>query len=367
MALSRLVDEWLPGGRPVAILQGFPGCGKSQLAVAVAAKAVRSLDPIEPQADSADPVLYLFIDLALALDAKGIPSLLQEFDKGGQTSIKSLGTALVEILRHQEILIVVDEFQRLLPKDNTMPPAPWPAVVEQLNNSMLPLGRLLLISNRAIGTARWCESCHVEEVRGLPDQEAEALFTELLESKGLGEKVPPDQRRAIVHRLSGNPRALKTLVYALRTDSLKDLIPDAPDLKQTGDVVLDPRLLEEFERELLERALPKLEANLLKFMRWLSVHRRPFHKEALAQFTGGLETPDALRQQLFDRFLLEQGAGGDTSSLPLKMGTRQVPSNVGSVELNMERFCFEIYCGPVGWRDECRTGLGDPSPGVGLG
>ena len=307
--LQRLTDHWLPGGSAVAILQGFPGCGKSQLAAAVAARAHRSLDPLEPQEGSTDPTLDLLIDLAFALDAKGIPGLVQEFDKGVQAD---LGKALLEILRNEKILVVVDEFQRLLPKESTVPPAPWATVVEHLNNSTLPFGRLLLISSRSIKTERWCETCEVQEIRGLPDQEAEVLFTELLESKSLGEKVPPEQRRAIAHRLSGNPRALKTLVTALRTDSLTDLLPEAPDLGKPGDVVLDPRLLEDFERELLERALPKLDANLLKFMRWLSVHRRPFQKEALAQFTGGLETPEALRQQLFDRFLLEQAPGGDT-------------------------------------------------------
>ena len=306
--LRRLVDEWLPGGPPVAILQGFPGCGKTQLAVSVAEKATRSLDPVEPQTDSANPVLDLFFDLAFALESNGISDLVQEFDKGAKAN---LGRALLEILRHQEILIVVDEFQRLLTNESTQPPKEWATVVEQLNVSILPLGRLLLVSNRSIKTARWCENCHVEELRGLPDQEAEALFTEILESKGLQEKVPLERRRAICHRLSGNPRALKTLVTALRTDSLVDLLPEAPALGMVGDVVLDARLLEDFERELLERALPKMEASLVKFMRWLSVHRRPFQKEALAQFTGGLEAPEALRQRLFDRFLLEQVAGGD--------------------------------------------------------
>lgn len=309
--VRHLVTKWLPNGPAVTILQGFPGCGKSQLAVSVAEKATKSLAPVEPQVDAADPVLDVLIDLALALDAKGISGLLQAFEKGGQTTIQSLGKVLLDILRQQEILVVVDEFQRLLPKDSTLPPAPWADLVEQLNKSASPRGRLLLISNRSIKLERWCESCDIEELRGLHDKEAETFFSELLEAKGLSDKVPPKHRRAIVHRLSGNPRALKTLVYALRTESLTDLIPEAPDLKQAGDVVLDARLLEEFERELLERALPKLEVHLLKFMRWLSVHRRPFQKEALAQFTGGLETPEALRQQLFDRFLLEQVPGGD--------------------------------------------------------
>jgi tetratricopeptide (TPR) repeat protein len=134
----------------------------------------------------------------------------------------------------------------------------------------------------------------------------------LLESQGATDKVPPGKRREIVHRLGGNPRALKTLASSLRSESLDDLLSSAPDLSTIGDVAIHAELVEEFERELLERALPKLEADLLKFMRWLSVYRRPFHKEAMAQFSGGLIPPDELRKQLMDRFLLENTLGGDT-------------------------------------------------------
>ena len=314
--MNRLVNEWLPRGHPVAILQGFPGCGKSQMASEVLRHSKLGLDPIVIQQDWTDPVLDLFIELESALADKGILGLRAEFEKDAppehNKALQNLGKALLEVLRKSDVMIVLDEFQRLLPKNVTIPPHPWQMLIEELNNSPHARGRLLLVSNRLIKVERWSENCQIEDVRGLPDQEAEALFTELLEAKGLGEKVPPEQRRGIVHRLSGNPRALKTLVYALHTDELRDLMPDAPDLKDMGDVVLDARLLEEFERELLERALPKLEANLLKFMRWLSVHRRPFKKEALAQFSGGMDTPEELRKQLFDRSLLEQVAGGDT-------------------------------------------------------
>jgi glycosyltransferase involved in cell wall biosynthesis/tetratricopeptide (TPR) repeat protein len=306
--LSHLVSKWLPYGPPVTILQGFPGCGKSQLARDLADSASRSIDPVEPQTDSTDPVVDLYLDLAVALEAHGLPDLVQEVDKGNKAK---LDKALLEILRHKQILIIIDEFQRLLPKDKSTPPSALAKLIEDLNNSPHSQGRLLLISNRLIKIERWSENCQVEEIKGLPDEEAEALFTDLLESKGLGEAVPLERRREIVHRLGGNPRALKTLIVGLRTEALDDLLSAAPDLLKPGDVVLDPGLVEDFEREVLERALPRLEADLLKFMRWLSVHRRPFKKEALAQFTAGRNTPEALRKQLFDRFLLERVAGGD--------------------------------------------------------
>ncbi|MFL6256124.1 MAG: glycosyltransferase [Pyrinomonadaceae bacterium] len=306
--LDQLVNRWLVDGPPVAILQGFPGCGKSQLALAVAENIPHSLDPVEPQMDSADPVVDLLLELAIALEAHGLPDLVQELDKGNKAK---LDKALLEVLRHKQILIIIDEFQRLLPKDKSTPPPTLAKLIEDLNNSPHSQGRLLLISNRFIKTERWSENCHVEEIQGLLDEEAEAFFTELLKAQNLEEAAPPERRREIVHRLGGNPRALKTLVVGLRTERLDELLSAAPDLWKPGDVVLDPGLVEDFEREVLERALPRLEADLLKFMRWLSVHRRPFKKEALAQFTGGRDTPEALRKQLFDRFLLERTAAGD--------------------------------------------------------
>ncbi len=89
------------------------------------------------------------------------------------------------------------------------------------------------------------------------------------------------------------------------SESLEDLISLAPDLFKLGDVALNPALVEEFERELIERTLPYMDVDLLKFMRSLAVHRRPFKKEALSELTYGTETTQALRKQLIDRFLLE--------------------------------------------------------------
>jgi glycosyltransferase involved in cell wall biosynthesis/tetratricopeptide (TPR) repeat protein len=307
--LRGLVDDWIPNGPPVAILEGFPGCGKSQVAKEVAEKAERAVGPVQPPEESGDSANDLFFELAMELELRGFSRLAQELDAGGRAH---LNRAFLDILRHESVLVVIDEFQRLFPKNSTTPTQPWDRLVEQLNEYPKLRGRLLLVSNRAIKVERWCANCRTEQVRGLADEEAEALLSELLMSSGLEAQVPPARRREVAHRLGGNPRALKTLVSSLRTDSLDNLLSAAPDLSNSGDVMLDQRLIEDFERQLLERALPKLDADLLKFLRWLSVHRRPFQKEALAQFTGGSQQPDALRQQLIERFLLDHDRGWNT-------------------------------------------------------
>ncbi|MBI4681008.1 MAG: toll/interleukin-1 receptor domain-containing protein [Nitrospirae bacterium] len=307
--INHMVTGWLPSGPAVAILQGFPGCGKTQLALSVAVKSRRSLDPIEPQSESTNPSLDLLTDLAVALDSEGISDLMHELDMGANGD---LFNALLKVLRREQILIILDEFQRLFADTDTLPPMSWQVLVEKLNNSNRPAGRLMLISNRSIKSARWCESCITKELKGLTDPEAESFLLELLKSKGLTSKIPAERLKEIGHRLGGNPRALKTLVASLMSESLEDLISLAPDLFRPGDVALDPALVEEFERELIERTLPYMEVDLLKFMRSLAIHRRPFKKEALSEFTYGMETTQALRKQLIDRFLLENTTIGDS-------------------------------------------------------
>ena len=307
--LQFFATDWLPVGPPVAILQGFPGCGKSQLAIAVAANASLSLNPVEPPSDTQDPSLDLLIELAETLAGEGISDLMDELEK---VADGDLFNALLKVLRRERILIIVDEFQRLFTDKDTLPPVSWQHLVEKLNNSNRPQGRLLLISNRAVKDARWCEKCVSKELKGLTDTEAATFLHELLVSKDLSSKVPAERMGEICHRLGGNPRALTTLVSSLFYDSLEDLLSLAPDLFKSGDVKLDPHLVEDFERELIVRSLPHMDGDLIKFMRWLAVHRRPFRKEAFSEFPSLSVPPQTLRKQLIDRFLLESKPDGDT-------------------------------------------------------
>lgn len=307
--LSFFTTDWLPNGPPVAILQGFPGCGKNLLASAIAANEPLSLDPIAPSPEAQDPSLDVLITLAGALAGEGIRDLADEFEKGADSN---LFNALLKVLRREHILIVIDEFQRFFSNSDSLPPVGWQHLIETLNNSSRPAGRLLLISNRAIKKVRWCEKCEIQELKGLTDSEAVVFFTEQLKLKDLTSKVPTERLEEICHRLDGNPRALATLVESLVCDSLDDLLSLAPDLFNTGDVEINHDLVEDFERGLIERTLSRMDGDLLKFMRWIAVHRQPFKKEAFSEFPSFGVPVEDLRKQLIYRFLLADRPNGNT-------------------------------------------------------
>lgn len=307
--LHYFVADWLPNGPQIAILQGFSGCGKTQLATAVASNAPHKIIQIEPPQDAQDPSLNILIDLAEKLDGEGIPDLMDAFGKGADGD---LFNALLKVLRRERILIIIDEFQRLFANRDTLPPIGWQQLVEKLNNSIRPAGRLLLISNRAVKKVVWCENCVTKELKGLTDSEAAAFLAEQLQSKDLTAKVPTERMEEICRRLDGNPRALTTLVASLVCDSLEDLLSLTPDLFNTGDVeIINHDLVEDFEHDLIERTLSRMDGDLLKFMRWIAVHRRPFKKEAFSGFPSTDVPALALRKLLIYRFLLEDTPSGD--------------------------------------------------------
>src|SRR6516165_12599612 len=80
--LRWLVENWIPHGPPVAILEGFPGCGKSQLAREVANQVERAVGPVEPPEESEDRARELFLELAVILEQHSLPELAHAFDVG---------------------------------------------------------------------------------------------------------------------------------------------------------------------------------------------------------------------------------------------------------------------------------------------
>jgi tetratricopeptide (TPR) repeat protein len=306
--LQDLTDNWLKSGPAVSILQGFPGIGKSQLAAELASNYSKCIALVEPPLEAENTANDLLTDLALSLDKEGISDLLHEMDKGKRGDPYN---TLYHVILRNHLLIIIDDFQRVFESNSTYPPKQWEILVEKLNNSRLPHGRLLLISNRLVKNSIWNENSNSIVLNGLTDKEAQEYFRDLLISKGLISKVPDERLGEISHRLGGNPRAIKTLVSGLIFDSLDNLLSLSPDLFSTGDIIMNHLLVEDFEREIINRTLSRVESDLLRFMRFASVYRRPFDKLALAEYKSDQIEPNSLRRQLIERFLMISSPFGD--------------------------------------------------------
>ena len=303
-----LIENWKIQGPAVSVIQGFPGTGKSQLAAEVASHFSHSLPFIEPPTESSSYEKDLLIDLATLFDDEGISDVSRELDKGIKGDPFS---ALFQIIRQIPLILVIDEFQRTFEGTSTIPPLSWRRFIERVNNSPNPKGRIILISNRMISEDRWCESSKSVVLKGFTDSEAGEFLYKSLSSMGIPEKVPKDRLNEIGHRLGGNPRAIKTLVAGLISESLDDLLYFCPNTLESVDMKIDPLLLEKFERGVIQRTLSNIDSELLDLLRFLSVHRRPFGKSAIFEYGNNKVDINSFRQQLIDRFLISNSLVGD--------------------------------------------------------
>lgn len=308
-ALRELSDNWLPGDIPVALLEGFSGCGKSVLAGDLLDRAkipTARVDASESDHDLQD----LFLDLAIALEAVGIDALSSEAQKGAQANFAG---ALREVVRRSRVLLIIDEAEHTFVHNAARPASKLAGVVQQLGNSKAT-GKLLLISNRLAEHAVWSENCFRVRLPPLEEHEAVALLSQLLEHQKRSDKVDPTLKPELVRCFGCNPRAIHTLVTSLEFETLDHLITSMPGMWDLRDIEVSPHLVAQLERDLLGRILPKLEdeKGTAKFLRWLSVHRQPFRKEALEEFRGAGFASAELLQSLVERMLLEYRHGWHT-------------------------------------------------------
>lgn len=307
--LAELRDDWLAGTRPVALLEGFSGCGKSILAGELAEGCKIPMVRVDVSADDND-LQDLFLDLAIALESVGIDSLAKETQKGSDANFAG---ALREVVRRNRVLVIIDEAEHTFGHDAARPPPKLAGVIQQLGNSAAT-GKLLLVSNRIAERAVWSENCFRLRLPPLEEDEAVELLTRLLEHQNRADRVEPDRRADIVRCFGCNPRAIHTLVTCLEFETLDDLISTVPGMWDLRDIEVSQELVAQLEMDLLGRILPRLEdeKDTAKFLRWLSVHRQPFRKEALEQFKGTGFSSAELVHSLVGRMLLEYRYGWHT-------------------------------------------------------
>lgn len=307
--LADLRKKWIENGHAVALLEGFSGCGKSVLAAELSEGSKILTARVDAFADD-DDLQGLFLDLAIALEAIGIDGLSKEMGKGSQANFAGV---LREIIRHNRVLVIIDAAQHTFVPDSARPAAKLAGVIKQLGDSTAT-GKLLLISNRIAERAVWSENCIIRRLHPLEEGEAVELLSRLLDQQKRSDNVEPERKAELVRCFGCNPRAIHTLVTCLEFETLDNLISSIPGMWDLRDIEVSPDLVAQLEKDLLRRILPKLEdeKNTAKFLRWLSVHRQPFRKEALEEFKGAGFSSAELLQSLVERMLLEYRQGWHT-------------------------------------------------------
>ncbi len=312
-ALTRLRDGWLGSARPVALLDGFPGTGKTVLAQELGNLPGRVPVRVEASKSQGSEQVDLFNDLASELETEGIDDLVNELDRGESADFVR---ALKRVLEKRSVLIIIDEAQRVFEPDSTRPTGALRGLIQKLGDTPRVSGRLLLISNRKFEDALWSEKCEHATLGPLSEAEAVGLLSKLLAEADLADAVPPHRLRDAALHMGCNARALHTLVTVLKLNgyTIDDLVKAFPDAWNSGGLetrIDDPDLVARLEQELLKRTLLRVDPELDKFLRWLSVHRRDFGREALPSFSSDYDDAKSLRLRLIECFLLESHRGLD--------------------------------------------------------
>jgi len=299
-----LEDGWWSNGPPVCVISGFPGTGKTKIAVD-AMNALKQAQPtlpiayfncVESKSDQADDLL-LTITEELAADGDREP--LERLERGEDVA------AIFSRILAQPRLIIADEAQRLLVGSTGAMPKATASYLERWSQTVGASGRLLLLTSREFDFARWTGQVELRNIGPLEPNEAEAFLRASLAATNRTEAVAEERITDVVTWLGCNPRAIKLLVSTLARESLDNLIGLATEAWEARDRDVSPELLRKFEEAILSRAEERLDPQARIFLSRLSVLRQPADGRALqALCPQGVEV-GPLRDELVARFMLE--------------------------------------------------------------
>ena len=244
-----LTNTWLPQGPPICFVEGFPGVGKTSVARVLMGKVDIPTVIITAPDTQGDPIDDLFLDLGTKLSEVGYPEVADAVERSESPSV-----AFTRLL-HKPLLLVVEEFQRVMAADSGKPVKSLAAFFDRLANRPQLKGRILVLTNRAVRRERWSEPHVIRTLSTLETDEAVVLLDQLLAEAGREDDISVERRKDVANWLGGNPRAMRVLVATLAYDALDDLIGLGPESWEVRDRKVSSELVYRLEKELLERTL----------------------------------------------------------------------------------------------------------------
>jgi len=303
--LDWLLNTWMTGNSnsPVCFLEGFPGTGKTTIANELLRQAAiikqTAIKITAPETDT-DPTDDLLLDLAMELNSAGRDELAKAIENN-----RPLLDVLSNVV-NDPILIIIDEFQRSMQGTRAMTLGGFAKVLSTLANRKWLKGRILLLTNRLVERARWSEPYAIRTLSGMSPNDGVELLEHFALENGRLDEIAPERRHDVVKWLGGNPRAIRLVVKSLNYDSLDDLIGIQPELWEMRDREVSPDLVADLERDLLEKTLSQLSDNYLRSLYRLSVHRKPFKRQAIENLFDEKPVYAHFKREIIDRFLMEQ-------------------------------------------------------------
>ncbi|MEV0174791.1 caspase family protein [Streptomyces sp. NPDC050803] len=301
-AALTLWERWTKQRRSAALLYGFPGVGKTDRVVRPLLDEARLLhDRVTVLVDAPEHPVNASKELLARLHAQ----LDLQGHYGPASAIASerrLDKALV-ILLNLGVLVVVDEFQRLLGPDGR----PVQPVADDLKAASGPGARgdgcLWLVSSQKVHPV-WAQAFHPVELPPPPVEDAVRILLSRKDPYDAEQWFPEQRRVEVVERLGRNPFALSLLDSLVGPSdySLEEVLGPPSAVPQAP---YDLQLVDLVEKELVTKATERLTAEAAGALRQLSVLTDWAGQDLVEAMTGHLGHFPAARKQLQERFLLQ--------------------------------------------------------------
>ncbi|TYK50516.1 glycosyltransferase [Actinomadura decatromicini] len=279
--------------RGAAVITGISGVGKSlQLVKPLLSRYLKecrrpvvSIDVPERSTDMEQEIVDLLMDgLVLPEGGGAAPEIAP--GRGFK--------AVVRELLKQRVLVVIDEFQRLLDADKR-PREPFGSALAESARAPGNEGGLWLVSNQHLD-ALWTQPFHPVELPAPVVEEGVRIVLGHLRTADAATRFPESRRTETVKRLGQNPRVLHLLGSLLRRYTLDEL------LGLPSEEIPEDELVDTIERGLVAKATEGLADDERQALRRLSVLPAGFEQkqaEALVtDFRGRL-------RELRYRYLME--------------------------------------------------------------